>query len=484
MTFDVVIGCEVHVQLFTETKAFCGCGNTFGGVPNSRVCPVCAGLPGALPSPNARMIEYAVRAGLVLNCSIAGLTKFDRKNYMYPDLPKGYQISQFDMPICFDGFLDIEGEWGSRKIGIIRAHLEEDAGKNLHSEDGAGLSYVDLNRCGTPLLEIVSEPDMRSPEEAVAYVQEIRELMEWIGVSDCNMEEGSLRCDANINLWIYEGEKKYATPITEVKNVNSFRALRAALHFEVKRQRAEWEEKRLTLEEVGKVTRGWHEASGTTILQRHKEEASEYRYFPEPDLKPILVSKALVEELKAGLPELPARTRNRFVTDYGITMEDAVQLTSSRAMSCYFEDACREYDGEPKKIANWILTEVNGICNQKNIGIAEFPVPPSGIRELLAMTDSGRISGRIAKSVFAEMAETGAAAVEIVEKNGLAQISDRSTLEGIVREVIAGHPKSVEDYRNGKSNTIRFLVGQVMKKTGGKANPGMVNEILEEKLKP
>jgi aspartyl-tRNA(Asn)/glutamyl-tRNA(Gln) amidotransferase subunit B len=483
MTCDIVIGCEVHVQLLTKTKAFCGCENRFGGKPNSRLCPVCAGLPGALPVANRAMIEYAIRAGLVLNCSIAGVTKFDRKNYMYPDLPKGYQISQFDMPICYDGFLQIESEKGRKKIRIIRAHLEEDAGKNLHPEDGSGLSFVDLNRCGTPLLEIVSEPDIRSPEEAVSYVQGIKELMEWIGVSDCNMEEGSLRCDANINLWIHEGDTTYATPIVEVKNMNSFRALKTALHYEVKRQVAEWKEKRLTLDKVGKVTRGWHEKSGTTILQRHKEEASEYRYFPEPDLKPLVVLRIWVEELKSGLPELPAQMRERFIHSYGITGEDAVKLTASRAMSEYFEEVCHGYRGEPKKIANWLCTEVNSILNQKNISIKDFSVSPLHIRQLLEMTDSGKISGRIAKSVFTEMVETGQTPAEIVKKQGLEQISDRAVIEGIIDTVITEHPRSVEDYRSGKQNTIRFLIGQVMKKTGGKANPGMANAILEEKLK-
>jgi len=478
MNYDVIIGCEVHVQLLTATKAFCSCENYFGGIPNSRLCPVCAGLPGALPVANRKMIEYAVKAGLALNCSIADLTKFDRKNYIYPDLPKGYQISQFDMPVCSNGFIMIEGEKEIKKIRILRAHLEEDAGKNIHAEDGSGLSYVDLNRCGTPLLEIVSEPDMRSPEEAVRYVQKLKEIMEWLGVSDCNMEEGSLRCDANVNLWIYEGDKKYATPIVEVKNMNSFKSLKAALSYEEKRQHAEWKEKRITLEQKGKTTRGYHEKSGTTILQRHKEEASEYRYFPEPDLKPIAISASWVENIKKQMPALSGVVRERFAKDYNLSDNDIKKLTISRDFAGYFETACKGYKGEPKKIANWITGEVSSVLNQKGIDIKSFNVPAVYIRELIEIIDSGTISGKIAKSVFAEMVSTGNAPGKIIDEKGMKQITDDKVLDKIIKEVVTENQASAEDYRNGKINAIQFLMGQVMKKTKGKANPALAKEML------
>lgn len=483
MNYKVIIGCEVHVQLLTATKAFCSCKNVFGKTPNSLLCPVCAGLPGALPVANRKMIEYAIKAGLALNCTIASLTKFDRKNFIYPDMPKGYQISQFDMPICYNGYLEIQSDEGQKKIRIRRAHLEEDAGKNLHPEDGSGLSYVDLNRCGTPLIEIVSEPDLRSPEEAVRYVQGIKEIMEWLCVSDCNMEEGSLRCDANINLWIYEGDKKFATPIAEVKNVNSFKSLKAALSYEVKRQLKEWNEKRITLEEKGKTTRGFCEKSGTTLLQRHKEEASEYRYFPEPDLKPLYISTALVNEIKAQLPELPGAMRERFCRIYGLSEDVTAKLTSDRDFALYFENACKGYKGDPKHIANWLTGEVSSVLNQKGIRIRDFKVSPGHIRELIEIIDSGTISGKIAKSVFPEMVETGKAPVKIIEEKGLKQITDKKTLEKIVKTVIAENPGSAEDYRNGKSNAIKFLMGQVMKQTKGKANPGLALSLLEQWLK-
>ncbi len=484
MEYKVVIGCEVHVQLLTKTKAFCSCENRFGGIPNTRVCPVCLGLPGALPVVNRTMVEYAIVAGLALNCKVARVTKFDRKNYMYPDLPKGYQISQYDMPICYDGYLEVESNGEKRKVRIRRLHMEEDAGKNIHLEDGSGLSYVDFNRCGTPLLEIVSEPDITSPSEAVAYVQGIKEIMEYLGISDCNMEEGSLRCDANINLHITDGGKLYKTPIVEVKNMNSFRAMKTALEYEVKRQLEEVELKGYS-DRGFKVTRGYDDKTGKTVAQRVKEEESDYRYFPEPDLKPIFITDELVEEMRKRIGELPAAKRERLIREYGITKNDAYTLCSSKAFSEYFEEAARGYR-EPKKIANWVITEVGGFLNREGISIEEFLIPPSHIRRLFELIDEGKISSKMAKEVFAEMTNSMGNKIvtpdEIVEKRGLAQITDRIEIEKLVNRVMEENPKSVEDYRRGRDHALKYLMGQVMRITKGKANPQITSDILKEKL--
>ena len=481
MKYDVVIGCEVHVQLLTKTKAFCSCENRFGGIPNTRVCPVCLGLPGTLPVVNQKMIEDAVLAGLALNCKVASVTGFDRKNYMYPDLPKGYQISQYDMPVCTGGKLDIETEDGKKSIRIIRLHMEEDAGKNLHLEDGSGLSYVDFNRCGTPLLEIVSEPDMRSPAEAVSYVQGIREIMKYLCISDCNMEEGSLRCDANINLWIYEDDKRYETPISEVKNMNSFKAMRNALKYEIKRQLSEWREKHLTLTNTGKVTRGYNDKTGETVLQREKEEEADYRYFPEPDLKPVVISKGLEAEMSKRIGELPAAKRKRFVSQYGLQKGAASVLAASKALSDYFEAAAKGYR-EPVKIASWIITEVGGYLNNEGLTIEEFSLPPENITKLMEIVDSGIISSKIAKKVFARIARSGESPDTIVKKLKLNQITDRDKLEEFVAEVMKENPQSVADFRKGKDHAIKFLMGRIMVLTKGRANPQVTAAILKEKL--
>ncbi len=484
MDYKVVIGCEVHVQLLTKTKAFCSCENRFGGIPNTRVCPVCLGLPGALPVVNKTMIEYAVTAGLALNCSVAKVTKFDRKNYMYPDLPKGYQISQYDMPICYNGYLDVETDGKRRRIRIRRLHMEEDAGKNIHLEDGSGLSYVDFNRCGTPLLEIVSEPDITSASEAVSYVQGIREIMQYLGISDCNMEEGSLRCDANINLHITKDGKLYKTPIVEVKNMNSFKAMRTALEYEIKRQLREFEEIGI-LEGTHKITRGYDDKTGTTVLQRVKEEESDYRYFPEPDLKPIVIRDEFIEEMRKRVGELPADKRERLIKEYGITKNDAYTLCSSKAFSNYFEEAAKGYK-EPKRIANWVITEVGGFLNKEGMAIDEFRIPPSYIRRLFELMDEGKISSKIAKEVFGEMTEKMSDRIlspdDIVKEKDLSQITDVKVLEGLVDRVMAENPKSVEDYKNGRDHALKYLMGMVMKETRGKANPQITSEILRDKL--
>ncbi len=477
--YEIVVGCEVHVQLLTKTKAFCACENRFGGIPNSRVCPVCLGLPGALPVVSAALVEGAIITGLALGSRVAEITKFDRKNYVYPDLPKGYQISQYDLPICVGGALEIAE--GARAVGITRVHMEEDAGKSLHLEEAANASYVDFNRCGTPLLEIVSEPDMRSPEEAVAFVEGIREIMRYLEISDCNMEEGSLRCDANVNLRIHEGEKLFATPIVEIKNMNSFRAIRAALEFETDRQLAEWRSERLTLEAVGKSTRGFNDETGETVLQRTKEAASDYRYFPEPDLRPIEIGRELVEKLRSRVGELPAAKRERLKAQYGLSDFDAQTLVSSKAMSGYFEEAASG-SRDPKKIANWILTEVRGVLNDRGIEITSFASPPEHLRELVDSIESGIISGKIAKDVFAEMAASGKRPSEIIRERGLSQIADEGELRRVVESVIAANEKSVTDYRAGRDHALKYLMGQVMKESRGRANPIAAARLLEERL--
>jgi len=484
MKYEIIIGCEIHVQLFTNTKAFCSCQNVFGGKPNTRLCPICLGLPGALPVTNKKMIEYAIMAGLSLNCTIANLTKFDRKNYIYPDLPKGYQISQFDMPICNKGHIDIESSTGKRRINITRAHLEEDAGKNLHLEDGSGLSHIDLNRCGTPLLEIVSDPDIRSAEEAVNYVRNVRDIMKFLNISDCNMEEGSLRCDANINLWVYEDDKKFATPIVEIKNVNSFKSLKIALDYEEKRQKDEWKEKRYTIDKMGKITRGYNEKTGTTILQRHKEEASEYRYFPEPDLRPINISAAWIEEIKSQLPELPDTIRARFINTYGLSASDVHYLTSSNEMVNYFYAVYNRYKGEYKKIANWICSEAASIMNKNNISINNFQiqVPAESFASLLELVDQEVISSTIAKTVLQEMFETGLDPDQIIEKKGLKQITNSLEIENLIEQVLVANPQSIAEFKIGKDNIDKFLMGQIMKISKGKVNPQIANTILKEKL--
>ena len=483
MKYEVIIGIEIHLQLRTKTKAFCACENEFGGEPNTRVCPVCMGLPGTLPVANFSMVESAIVGGLALNCEIAGITKFDRKNYVYPDLPKGYQISQFDMPICVNGYLDIEDtDKQTKRIRIKRLHMEEDAGKNIHPENGGDISLVDFNRCGTPLLEIVSEPDIRSAEGAVAYVQAVREIMQYLEISDCNMEEGSLRCDANINLWIDEDGETFATPIAEVKNMNSFRSIKNAMEFEEKRQIKEWAETRVTLQEAGKTTRGYTDASGETKLMRSKEESSDYRYFPEPDLKPISIDGSYIAELQKRVGERPAEKRSRFMSEYGLSEQDSRNFCSSKELCDFFEQAASGYE-YPKKVASWILSEVKKYLNAHSIDIAGLSISPDRVRELLDLVDDGTISNRIAKDVFEEMAERGMSAAQVIAEKGLSQIAEEGELEAIVDKVLADDPSSVDDFKNGKKKVIGFLMGQIMKETRGKANPQKAMELLQKKLK-
>jgi aspartyl-tRNA(Asn)/glutamyl-tRNA(Gln) amidotransferase subunit B len=475
--YEPVIGLEVHVQLLTKTKIFCGCSTRFGDPPNSNVCPVCLGLPGTLPVLNKRAVEMAMHAALAINCTVHEHSRFARKNYFYPDLPKGYQISQYELPLATDGHIDVEVGGTKKRIGVTRLHLEEDAAKNLHEgfKDSATKGYVDYNRCGTPLAEIVSEPDMRAPEEAYAYLTTLRQIMLYTGVSDCNMEEGSLRCDANVSVRL-RGAKEFGTKV-EVKNLNSFRFLQKALEHEIERHIG-------VLESGGKIaqeTRLWHQAEGYTVSMRSKEKAHDYRYFPEPDLLPVHVSSAWREAVKAALPELPAAKRDRFVATYGITLYDAGVLTDSTDLARYFEETVQA--GAPgKAAANWMQTELLRRLNDSGKEITSSPVLPKALAGLIQLVEGGKITGAVAKKVFAKMFEDGRSAAQIVEAEGLgAQVSSDS-LEQIAREVIEKNPDNVAKYKSGNEGVFKFFVGQVMKGTRGQANPQAVNDVLKKLL--
>ncbi|MDI6709659.1 MAG: Asp-tRNA(Asn)/Glu-tRNA(Gln) amidotransferase subunit GatB [Bacillota bacterium] len=475
--YEPVIGLEVHVELRTASKIFCSSTTAFGGDPNHHTCPVCLGLPGVLPVLNKKVVDYGIRVGLALNCNIARFSKFDRKNYYYPDLPKNYQISQYDLPLAEDGYLEIEGRQGRKRVGIIRVHMEEDAGKLVHQGSIAATPYslVDYNRTGVPLLEIVSAPDMHSPEEARAYLEKLKAIIQYTGVSDCKMEEGSLRCDANVSVRP-QGSDELGTK-TEIKNMNSFRALQKALAYEIERQIE-------VLGEGGRIvqeTRTWDEARGITVSMRSKEEAHDYRYFPEPDLPPLVISPSWVEAVRRELPELPDERRQRHIREFGLSAYDAGVLTATKEMADYYEECVRIYP-QPKTVANWVMGELARLLNASGDEIATCPVQPAQLADLLRTIDAGTISGKIAKTVFEEMYATGKSAQEIVAEKGLTQITDESALAAVVDQVVAANPKSVNDYRGGKTNALGFLVGQVMKATRGKANPALVNKLLREKL--
>jgi len=475
--YEVVIGLEVHVQLTTATKIFCGCSTAFGSSPNSQTCPVCLGLPGALPVLNRQVVECAIKTGLATNCAIAPRSIFARKNYFYPDLPKGYQISQFELPICEHGHLGIETEAGPKTIGITRIHMEEDAGKLLHGETPAeaGVSFVDLNRACTPLLEIVSEPDMRSADEAIAYLKKLHQIVVYLGVCDGNLEEGSFRCDANVSIRPW-GQKEFGTR-AELKNINSFRFIKQAIEYEVERQ-AE------ILDEGGRVvqeTRLFDSVSGTTRSMRGKEEAHDYRYFPDPDLVPLVVSAEWVDAVRAELPELPEARLERFVREYGIPRYDAEVLTAERAMADYY-DECVRLHGNGKVCSNWVMGEVTRALNESGLGIAESPVTPALLAGMLRRIDDNTISGKIAKTVFDAMWKSGQEADVIIEEQGLRQVTDTGAIEGIIDGILAANPEQVAEYRGGKEKVFGFFVGQVMKASKGKANPAAVNELLKKKL--
>lgn len=479
MKYEAVIGLEVHTELQTTTKIFCGCKTSFGAEPNTNVCPVCLGLPGVLPVLNKRVLEFAVRAGLALNCEISRFSKFDRKNYYYPDLPKNFQTSQFDLPICERGHLDIEVNGEKKQIRITRAHMEEDAGKLVHhgtSITDSDYSLVDYNRTGTPLLEIVTEPDMRSAKEAVAYLEKMRAILQYIGISDCRMEEGSLRCDANVSVRPV-GQKELGTK-AEIKNINSFKGVEKAIEYEALRQ-AE------ILEDGGKIiqeTRTWDEKEGVTKSMRTKEEANDYRYFPEPDLAPFTVSEEYIEDIRKTLPELPDERRERYIANFGLSSTDAKYMTNDKDTSDYFEKVVAA-GADPKASVNWIMGEFASQLSNAGIEIAKAPVTPENLAKLLALIAKGTISGKIAKKVFAEMWKDGADPEEIVKAQGLVQISDTGALKELVVKVIANNPKAVEDFKAGKKKAVGALVGQIMKETKGKANPKVINELLNDELK-
>lgn len=478
MKYEAVIGLEVHTELQTKTKIFCSCRTSFGADTNTNVCPVCLGLPGVLPVLNKKVLEYAVRAGLALNCEISRFSKFDRKNYYYPDLPKNFQTSQFDLPICEHGYLDVEVEGEKRRIRITRAHMEEDAGKLVHhgtSITDSDYSLVDYNRTGTPLLEIVSEPDMRSAKEAVAYMEKMRAILQYVGISDCRMEEGSLRCDANVSVRPV-GQKELGTK-TEIKNINSFKGVERAIEYEAMRQ-AE------LLEDGGKVvqeTRTWDEKEGVTKSMRTKEEANDYRYFPEPDLVPFTVSDEYIENIRKSLPELPDARKERYMKEFGLSSEDAVFMTNDKDTADYFEAAVAA-GADPKACVNWLMGEFASQLSTDGIEIAKAPVSAENLAALLKLISKGTISGKIAKKVFATMWKEGGNPEEIVKAQGLVQISDTAELSKLVDDVVGKNPKAVEDFKAGKKKAVGALVGQIMKATKGKANPRVINELLNKKL--
>ena len=472
--YEAVIGLEVHAQLKTRSKMFCGCSADYDGAePNTVVCPVCLGMPGVLPVINRRAVEFTIRTALALHCQVAEFAKFDRKNYHYPDLPKGYQISQYDMPLSQHGWLEVEVDGERKRIRIRRVHLEEDTGKLTHVGD---VSLVDYNRSGVPLLEIVSEPDMRSAEEARQYCTALRQLLRWIDVSTGDMETGAMRFEANVSVRP-KGATEFGTRV-EIKNLNSIRAVYQSVDYEIRRQIEVLERGGTVVQE----TMGWDEDRGVTVPQRTKEYAHDYRYFPEPDLPPLVVERAWVEEIRAALPELPEERRRRYMQEYGLSAYDAGVLTGDRATGEYFEEAVRIYGGDPKRVANWITGELFRVLRATETPIEESPVRPAELVELIRLVDEGVVSTTKAKDVFAEMAETGKGARQIVEERGLRLISDADQLRAVVEEVLQQHPKPVQDYLSGKEAAIGFLIGQVMRATKGQADPGVVRSLLQEAL--
>jgi aspartyl-tRNA(Asn)/glutamyl-tRNA(Gln) amidotransferase subunit B len=474
MPYEPVIGLEVHAQLLTETKIFCSCSTQFGAEPNSHTCPVCMGMPGVLPVLNRKVVEYTMKMALATHCRINEACNFARKNYFYPDHPKGYQISQYAQPLSEHGYVDIELDGGKKRIGITRIHMEEDAGKLLHDEHLPS-SYVDLNRTGVPLIEIVSEPDMRSTDEAVAYLKRLHEILVYLEICDGNMEEGSFRCDANVSLRP-RGEMMFGTR-TELKNMNSFRNVQRALDYEIKRQQCILESGQDVIQE----TRLWDDSKGETQSMRGKEEAHDYRYFPDPDLVPIVIDNAWTEEMKKSLPELPLEKRERFIRDYQIPPYDAGVLTSSRALAGYFEEVAR-LSGKPKIASNWVMGDVLRFLNEEKRDIKECPVLPGSLAEMIQLIEDGTISGKMAKDIIVEMYRTGKSPQAVIEEKGMIQITDEGTLEKTVAEVIAANPTQLAQYRGGKEKLFGYFVGQVMKATQGKANPQLINELLKEML--
>lgn len=480
MKYEAVIGLEVHAQMLTETKIFCCCSTKFGSEPNTQTCPVCIGMPGVLPVLNKKALEFTIKTGLAMNCAISSYSRFARKNYFYPDLPKGYQISQYELPICEKGHVEIVVDGVIKKIGITRIHMEEDAGKNIHESappkaGGGNYSFVDLNRAGVPLMEIVSEPDITRPGEAVEYMKKLRAILRYLGVCDGNMEQGSLRCDANVSVRPV-GQEGFGVK-TEIKNLNSFKFVEKALEYEIERQIK-------ILKEGGKIiqeTRLWNAERGMTESMRTKEEAHDYRYFPEPDLVPIMADQQWIDEIKKSLPELPDAKRERFVSEHRLPEYDADLMTSEKSLADWFEEAVH-LGGQPKAVSNWIMSDLMRLLNTENKSIEESPIKPKQLVGMLRLIENGTISGKIAKTVFEEMYKTGRDAESIVKEKGLVQISDAGEIEKIVDDVIVKNPKEVARYRSGEEKLLGFFVGHVMKLTKGKANPQLVNELLKKKL--
>lgn len=477
MEYETVIGLEVHVQLNTKSKIFCSCSAQFGASPNESTCPICLGMPGVLPVLNRGVVERAIKVGLATESTIAPKSRFARKNYFYPDLPKGYQISQYEQPLAEHGKIEIHLDGKPKTIGITRVHIEEDAGKLIHGQNlgDPNSSYVDLNRTGVPLLEIVSEPDIRSSEEAKKYLEKLKAILEYIEISDCNMEEGSMRCDANVSIRP-RGQEKFGTR-TELKNMNSFRFLTRAIDYEVERQKKVIEDGGVIVQE----TRLFDPERNITLSMRSKEEAHDYRYFPEPDLTPVVVDEKWIDEIREGLPELPDAKRDRFTTQYEIPMYDAEVLTASREVADYYEQTaalCKNY----KAVSNWVMGDVLRILKDRNIPASKCPVTPAMVAEMLNLLEDDIISGKIAKTVFEEMEKTGKNPKTIVEEKGLVQITDTSEIELEVDRVLGANPSQVEEYKGGKVKVIGFFVGQIMRATKGKANPDLVNRLLKEKL--
>jgi len=475
--YEPVIGLEVHVQLATQTKIFCGCPTSFGAPPNTNVCPVCLGLPGALPVLSRKAVELAIEAALALNCRVNSRSIFARKNYFYPDLPKGYQISQYDQPLAEHGYVDIEVGGVHKRIGITRVHMEDDAGKSIHEgfKDSDRYTYVDLNRSGTPLIEIVSDPDIRSADEAHAYLTAIKQVLQYVEVSSCDMEKGHLRCDANVSVRL-KGAEKFGTK-AEVKNLNSFRFLKLAVDQEIERQVG-------ILESGGRVlqeTRLFNPETGETVGMRSKEHAHDYRYFPEPDLVPLRISEDWLNTIRAKMPELPDKIRERFITKYKFRPYDAQVLTADRNTTVYFE-ASAAISGDPQASANWIMGDLAGVLKEAGKDITESPISAETLGALVGMIAEGKISGKLAKEVFPKMFATGESAETIMQREGLTQISDESALVKIIDEVIAANPKQLEQYRSGKTTVLNFFLGQVMKSSRGQADPAAVTKLLKEKL--
>ena len=475
MAYEAVIGLEVHAQLLTGSKIFCSCSAAFGAEPNTHTCPVCTGMPGSLPVLNRKAVEFAVKMALTTNCEISPFSLFARKNYFYPDLPKGYQISQYELPLAVNGSVEIPAaDNGKKRVGITRIHMEDDAGKLFHDE-AKPFSYVDFNRTGVPLLEIVSEPDLRTPQEAADYLRVVRAILQYLEICDGNMEEGSLRCDANVSIRP-AGSQAFGTR-TEVKNMNSFRHVERALAYEIERQQKVLEGGGTVVQE----TRLWDPQKGVTEAMRGKEEAHDYRYFPDPDLVPLTVSPEWVEEINKGLPELPLQRKDRFVREYQIPAYDAGVITSSKTLADYYEECVRLFP-DPKQVGNWIMGDLLRLLKEDDREVEACPLTPGQLAEMLGLIKDGTISGKIAKTVFEEMYKTGKGAQEVVEEGGLVQITDEDALNKTVEEVLQNHPNEVETYKKGKDKLFGFFVGQVMKATQGKANPQLVNQILKKRL--